>query len=89
LTDQEIRDQIEVVPCKDKYCSGELQSEDTDLLIPALAPPSVPSVNRNAMPTFTPTQSMRTEVRPQRRTNVDSDLPVETGLVVSVVVLEA
>ena len=89
LTDQELRHQVEVVPCKDKHCSGELQSGDTDLLIPAVAPPSIPSVNRNAMPTFTPTLSMRTEVRLQKRTNFYSDLPVETGSVVFVDVLEA
>lgn len=82
LTDQELKDQIEVVPCKDKQCSEELKRSDTDLLIPALAPPSLPAANLDAVPTFTPTKSMRTEVRSQRRTNVRPDLPAATDLAV-------
>lgn len=82
LTFEELRHEVEVVPCKDRHCSGEPHGSDKDLVIPAIAPPSAPSVNRNAMPTFDPTQSMRTEVRPQRRTNVYPDLPAVTKLVV-------
>jgi len=89
LTDQELRHQVEVLPCKDKHCSGELRGGDTDLLIPGVAPPSVPSVNHNAMPTLTATQRMRTEIRPQRRTNVYPDLPIVTGLGVPAAVLTA
>jgi hypothetical protein len=82
LTFEELRHEVEVVPCKDKDCSDEPHGGDTNLVIPAVAPPSAPSVNRNAMPTFSPPLSMRTEIRPQRRTNVHPNLPVVTELVV-------
>ena len=80
LTDEELRHQVEVVQCKNKQCSGELKIGDTDLIIPAVAPPSLPAVNHNAVPTFTPTKSMRTEIKSQRRTNASPDLPAMTDM---------
>jgi hypothetical protein len=88
LTNKELWYQVELVAYKDKHCSGELQGSDTNLLIPAVTPPSTPSVNHNAMPTFTPTQSTRTKIKPQRRTDVYPDMPVVTELVVSALVIE-
>jgi hypothetical protein len=81
LTDDEIRHQVEIVSCKDKHCSAELQGRDInekDLLVPAVPPPSLLSVNRNAVPTFTSKQSMRTETRPRERTKVKPVMPVVT-----------
>ena len=80
LTDEELRYHVEVVQCKDKQCSSEVQISDTDLIIPAVAPPSLPAVNHNAVPTFTPTKSMRTEIKSQRRTNASPDLPAMTDM---------
>lgn len=80
LTDEEMDHQIEVVQCKDKQCSGELKISDTDLFIPMPAPPALPAINHDAVPTFTPTKSMRTEVRSQRRTNASPDLPAMTDM---------
>ena len=82
LTDEEIRRRVEIVSCKDKQCSAELQGREmdaSDLLLPAIAPPSLPSVNDNAVPTFLPTQSIRTVARPLKRTNVLPDAPVMTN----------
>jgi hypothetical protein len=83
LTDQELQHQVAIVPCKDKQCSDELKRSDTGLLIPAVAPPSLPAVNHDTVPTFTLTLSMRTEVRSQRRSNVHTDMPAVTDLAVS------
>jgi hypothetical protein len=82
LTDEELRHQVEVVQCKDKQCSSEVQISDTDLIIPAVAPPSLPAVNHDAVPTFIPTKSMRTEVRSKKRTDVHPDLPAATDMAV-------
>jgi hypothetical protein len=82
LAEDEIRHQVEIISCKDKHCSAELQGHDIGdhaLLIPAVPPPSLPSSNENAVPTFTPTPSMRTEIRPLKRTNVSPDVPVVTN----------
>ena len=62
--------------------SFQLKIGDTDLIIPAVAPPSLPAVNHNAVPTFTPTKSMRTEIKSQRRTNAYPDLPAMTDMAV-------
>ena len=81
LTDDELRDQIEIISCKDKHCSAELQGREIDtntILVPAVPPPSLPSPNENAMPTFTPTPSMRTVIKPLKRTNASPDVPVVT-----------
>jgi len=80
LTDDEIRNHIEIVSCNDKQCSNELRGRDTNaLIIPAVLPPSLPSVNHNALPTYSPIQSMRTEVKPRKRTNVFLDMPFATS----------
>lgn len=81
LSEDEIRNQIEIVSCKDKYCSSELRGRDIGvdgIVIPAVPPSSLPSVNTNAAPTFTPTPSMRTEIKPLKRTSVSPDVPVMT-----------
>ena len=82
LTVDEIRHQIEIVSCKDKHCTAELHGRDIDantLLIPAISPPSLPSTNENTVPTFSPTPSMRTEIKPMKRTNVSPDAPTTTS----------
>lgn len=81
LTDGGIRHQIEVVLCKDKECSAWLQGRDIDdaAVLPAILPSSAPSANHDAVPTPTPTKSMRTETKAQKRTNVFPDLPNVTS----------
>lgn len=85
LTKNELEHEIEVINCKDRRCSDEIRGQalddDTELLIPAAVPPSVPTANKDAMPTFVPPAgSMRTEVRPQKRTDVRPDMPAATTL---------
>ncbi|KAM0723276.1 hypothetical protein Q7P37_001477 [Cladosporium fusiforme] len=82
LTDEEIQHHVEVVPCQNERCSAELHGRELDpgdLFITAIQPPSTPSVNHNAAPTLTPVQTMRTEIKPQKRTNVSLDLPAVTN----------
>lgn len=79
LTDDEVRNNVEITSCKDRHCSRERAehggNEDDSLYIPGAGPPSTPSANL-AVPTLVTSFVPEPMVK---RSSVSPNLPLITA----------